>query len=203
MTDVRLTATNPDDSSVVPVACNSRGELLTVEPVIEEIPNDVTINGKLAVNEPANIFQASNRQFYGVSSDQGQIAGIFHGGSGNTHFCAGGYRTETDTWSRYSSPECTSCSLISLKSGTGQITFHTQSNKPEGDTFVAPVRMYIDDTGPGGFDFRLSRPDDTRSWSESISVFEELLFLRDQMRSLLERLKMAPEGGWEVWDGTD
>ena len=28
MTDVRLTATNPEDSSVVPVACNSRGELL-------------------------------------------------------------------------------------------------------------------------------------------------------------------------------
>ena len=33
MADVRLTATNPADSSVVPVACNSRGELLLEEPI--------------------------------------------------------------------------------------------------------------------------------------------------------------------------
>jgi hypothetical protein len=50
MSDVRLTATNPEDSSVVRVACNSRGELLTVPPVIEQIDNDVTINGDFAVN---------------------------------------------------------------------------------------------------------------------------------------------------------
>lgn len=33
MADVRLTATNPEDSSVVPVACNSKGELLLEEPI--------------------------------------------------------------------------------------------------------------------------------------------------------------------------
>jgi len=33
MTDVRLTATNPDNSSVVPVACNERGELRLEEPL--------------------------------------------------------------------------------------------------------------------------------------------------------------------------
>jgi len=32
MADVRLTATNPEDSSAVPVACNSKGELLLEEP---------------------------------------------------------------------------------------------------------------------------------------------------------------------------
>lgn len=32
MADVRLTATNPEDSSVVPVACNAKGELLLEEP---------------------------------------------------------------------------------------------------------------------------------------------------------------------------
>ena len=36
MADVRLTATNPQDSSVVPVACNSRGELLLEEPIVVE-----------------------------------------------------------------------------------------------------------------------------------------------------------------------
>ena len=49
MTDVRLTATNPADSTVVPVACNNRGELLTVAPVIEVIPNDVEVQGNLTV----------------------------------------------------------------------------------------------------------------------------------------------------------
>ena len=34
MTDVRLTATNPVDSSVVPVACNEKGELKLEEPLI-------------------------------------------------------------------------------------------------------------------------------------------------------------------------
>jgi len=33
MEDVRLTATNPADSSIVPVACNSKGELLLEEPI--------------------------------------------------------------------------------------------------------------------------------------------------------------------------
>lgn len=36
MADVRLTAINPDDSSVVPVACNAKGELKLEEPI--EVP---------------------------------------------------------------------------------------------------------------------------------------------------------------------
>lgn len=38
MTDVRLTAINPADSSVVPVACNDKGELLLEEPQVVEGP---------------------------------------------------------------------------------------------------------------------------------------------------------------------
>ena len=49
MTDVRLVATNPEDSTLVPVGCNSRGEILIVEPTIEKISNDVEIEGDLTV----------------------------------------------------------------------------------------------------------------------------------------------------------
>lgn len=49
MIDVRLTATNPEDSTLVPVSCNARGELNTVAPKIEEIPNDLKIDGDLTV----------------------------------------------------------------------------------------------------------------------------------------------------------
>lgn len=38
MSDVRLTATNPVDSSVVPVACNEKGELKLEEPILVEGP---------------------------------------------------------------------------------------------------------------------------------------------------------------------
>lgn len=38
MADVRLTATNPEDSTVVPVACNDKGELLLEEPLVVEGP---------------------------------------------------------------------------------------------------------------------------------------------------------------------
>jgi hypothetical protein len=54
MIDVRLTATNPADSTLVPVPCNTRGELLTVAPVIEVIPNDLEIQGDLTVTGTIN-----------------------------------------------------------------------------------------------------------------------------------------------------
>lgn len=54
MTDARLVATNPVDSSLVPVACNSRGELSTQAPKIELIPNDVEITGDLTVTGTIN-----------------------------------------------------------------------------------------------------------------------------------------------------
>ena len=54
MADVRLTATNPVDSSVVPVAANSKGELLVAEPTVSEINNDLTINGDLTVTGTIN-----------------------------------------------------------------------------------------------------------------------------------------------------
>ena len=46
MTDVRLTATNPEDSSAVPVACNAKGELKLEEP----IEFDGNIDGDLDVS---------------------------------------------------------------------------------------------------------------------------------------------------------
>jgi len=49
MTDARLLATNPEDSSLVPVACNASGRLLVTDVNIEEIPNDVTLDGDLTV----------------------------------------------------------------------------------------------------------------------------------------------------------
>ena len=47
MTDVRLTATNPEDSRVVPVACNEKGELKLEEPVVFDgnFDGDLNVTG--------------------------------------------------------------------------------------------------------------------------------------------------------------
>ena len=59
MTDVRLTATNPEDSSVVPVACNAKGELK-----LEEVPTfDGNVDGDLTVSGSAT-FAGGNFQVF-------------------------------------------------------------------------------------------------------------------------------------------
>ena len=47
MTDVRLTALNPEDSKVYPVACNASGELLTTKSgdINLDVPGDLTVGG--------------------------------------------------------------------------------------------------------------------------------------------------------------
>ena len=51
MTDVRLTAVNPADSSIVPVACNASGEILVGGPGGQDVfPGDVTIQGTLSAS---------------------------------------------------------------------------------------------------------------------------------------------------------
>tara|TARA_B100000459_G_scaffold114377_1_gene67685 strand:- start:3178 stop:3786 length:609 start_codon:yes stop_codon:yes gene_type:complete len=51
MTDVRLTATNPDDASVVPVACNEKGELKLEEPIAfdGDLDGDLSISGRASI----------------------------------------------------------------------------------------------------------------------------------------------------------
>ena len=63
MTDVRLTATNPEDSSVVPVACNAKGELK-----LEEVPTfDGNVEGDLTVSGSAEF--AGNVEIGDVSTN--------------------------------------------------------------------------------------------------------------------------------------
>ena len=203
MTDVRLTATNPEDSSVVPVACNSRGELLTAEPVIEAIDNPVAINGDLSVSKPADVWGGIT-SFYCVDNENGSASkgGLWHNEGGNVCLMSGGYRNDSSEWGTFQGAGSSNACQIQLQQN-GDITFRTEANKQKGSTYQIPIRFTIKDSGPSSFDLRLERPGDSRAWRESISVFDELEFLRAQVRGLMEKLKMTPEGGWEVWDGSD
>jgi len=75
MTDARLLATNPENSSLVPVACNAQGQLLVNDVQIEEIPNDVRVSGDLEVRGQARAFnfrvdQSSGTQAGGLGTGE-------------------------------------------------------------------------------------------------------------------------------------
>lgn len=76
MSDVRLTATNPVDSSVVPVSCNSAGELLVAKPVITEIDNDLTVTGNLTVGTATSIVANGPATFAGAADFEGGVEAL-------------------------------------------------------------------------------------------------------------------------------
>ena len=77
MFDVRLTATNPQDSSVVLVACNEKGELKLEEPIAPPA-FDGNLDGDLTVSGSAEF--ASD-----ISTESAEFAG------GKAGFTAEGY----------------------------------------------------------------------------------------------------------------
>ena len=116
MADVRLTATNPEDSSVVPVACNEKGELKLEEPLVVEGPpgekgdkgdkgdsgdpfsgnfvGDVFFDGNVGINqpEPQNVLSARN-------GDIALISGYNLYGAGQCiRFFANGVDNESDNF---------------------------------------------------------------------------------------------------------
>ena len=83
MTDVRLTALNPVDSQVYPVACNTSGEL-----IVEQVAPgpDLTVTGNLTVNGTSTF--DGNAAFDGItaagdiqSTDGTNISSINNGGT--------------------------------------------------------------------------------------------------------------------------
>ena len=119
MTDVRLTATNPDDSSVVPVACNARGELR-----LEEIPDqsfDGNLQGDLTVS--GRVISAGNVD-----------AGDLSEGSGSRLGNTGSYvarRNDFDTPNQISlnaGVRGDNWTIVAFPTGTSNISFGVKTN---------------------------------------------------------------------------
>jgi hypothetical protein len=201
MTDVRLTATNPEDSSVVPVACNSRGELLVTEPVIEQIDNDVTINGGLKVtnvdaqeqditwdfypfDDPEQLIRRSN--LFCINNTQGLVHHELRAGGQQIH------RREDVI----GNPK----QLI-----TNEKTYVLRAFIGDPATEIFYVN-WLGEIHASNLEFQLEESNSSNYSEETgytgpvLNVKEELLFLRAQVRALMEKLKMTPEDGWPVWD---
>ena len=201
MADVRLTATNPEDSSVVPVACNSKGELLVDKPVIEEIDNDVVINGQLSVaagegeadGKPAWNFYSDGRFRY---ENQGESVG-WHSFEA-TGF--GQHRRDQSGCGKVL--YCRESDAIAVQNQSLSTTF---SLNYDGTGVFSSLRIALESNNPDHY-VSLASKDEAGVTEKAykgpeMDVAEELLFLRAQVRALMEKLKMSPEGGWPVWDG--
>ena len=179
MTDVRLTATNPEDSSAVPVACNSRGELLITDPVIERIPNSLTVEGIFKTSDPNNAESSITLSTTGFA-----------------------------TFTRYQEADDADWVKIAQQSNAIAVKpFDSNARFKvywDGTMESANVRLLLEPDNP---DHYISRTKDGESVTEYsgpvIDLVEELQFLRAQVQALMERLKMTPEGGWPVWDGSE
>ena len=83
MTDVRLTATNPVDSSVVPVACNEKGELKLEEPLINSdefvAKTGDTMTGNLHLGDGITLNPDGSAQFAGGNLDVYDTGKVIYG----------------------------------------------------------------------------------------------------------------------------
>ena len=101
MTDVRLTATNPEDSSVVPVACNEKGELKLEEPTVSSdlyvAKAGDTMTGNLHLGDNITLNPDGSAQFAGGNIDVFESGKVIYGGdkitldgtSGSAEFAGG------------------------------------------------------------------------------------------------------------------
>lgn len=83
MTDVRLTATNPEDSSVVPVACNAKGELKLEEPLAFDgnLNGDLSVTGTASFAGDVDLGAAASDARLAISASYNQL-GLYIAASG-------------------------------------------------------------------------------------------------------------------------
>ena len=265
MSDVRLTATNPADSSVVPVACNEKGELLLEEPTLSSDdyvkvigdnmtgaltigPDDGSAVTTLAENgnviaqgvisaaaglqsnaytgRPVNIttttggieraFVVSDSGAYPVSINMdgsatfaGQVTAYGGIAVGNPGVQLGqGYIGVRSARSDSGQPILdfanSSNTIVHQVNADGSATF-------AGDVVIGSRGEQWMIVESGGIAhlikqtaFEANELDaQGNDYPELRNLPAELTMVEQQLQAVMEKLRMVPEAGWEVWDGSD
>ena len=207
MADVRLTATNPEDSSVVPVACNAKGELLLEEPSVSSdefvVKAGDTMTGNLHLGDKITLNPDGSAQFAGGVIDIYDNGSLVSGGYARfatfaTVGAAGGNRVDIDQ----------SGAIAGYNNGSNTWLITAQG----GATFVSDVVigsrnkqwMIVESNGLAHLveQTRAAEMEET-TYPPLRDIPSELTMVEQQLQKVMERLRMAPEAGWEVWDGSD
>ena len=265
MTDVRLTATNPEDSSVVPVACNEKGELKLEEPVVSSddyvakagdtmtgnlhLGDHITldaIDGSAEFTGTVNIGDYSvfgtgdgfrfakggqiniNRQASGtvlqVSNNGGIDPTVVIKADGSAEF-AGGIKSTVGNAYAFEVSDGT-LNLGGIYRNSSGTSFVVKNNvgttnaqiSPDGsaafagDVIVGSRNkqwMIVESNGLAHLVEQTRSEISTADVEPSIDypplrdIPGELTMVEEQLQKVLEKLRMVPEAGWEVWDGSD
>lgn len=210
MSDVRLTATNPVDSSVVPVACNDKGELL------------VDING----NVIGDLSVSGNAEFSGDVVVNGTV-------KSNTYDSGVGYSLyRGDDWGgiyfkAVSSSGISSDAAYPLRAsfdGAENVVIRSSGKAYfAGDVVVGSRGSQWKIVESGGIAHLIQEtalmadeasddpaPDDQDIEGGSEPVYPELRnlpreldLIEQALAEVMEKLRMTPPAGFPVWDGSD
>ena len=204
MTDVRLTATNPEDSSVVPVACNEKGELKLEEP---QVTSDLyvekagdTMSGNLHLADKITLDASSGQ----IQADgRVQTKQLFGPVSNDTD---GNFRVVSVYNTDLSQPAAFKAAIFA----SGNATF-------SGDVIIGSRNqqwMIVEQSGLAHLVAQTRSSDietadlvdpsaDSSDYPPLRDIPGELTMVEEQLQKVLEKLRMVPEAGWEVWDGSD
>jgi hypothetical protein len=205
MTDVRLVVTNPEDSSIVPAACNAKGELKLEEPI--------KFDGNL--DEPLTCTSLDSSSFAGSLC----IGGISEVGIGTTNPLAKlDVNGQVYAWSntetvRFKSSRTGTSDILTVWGDAANISSGTKvfSVSGSGDVTLGSrgkqwliresngVAMLIEQTRLGKLDEYLSNQDEV----EVRDLPSEIDACLKALNEVMQRLRMTPPAGWPVWDGSD
>ena len=203
MSDVRLTATNPDDSSVVPVACNAKGELKLEEPIAPP-EFDGNLDGDLTV---------SGRSYFGDNTYIGDRDLSSATASGTALFPNGLIGSQ---WAGNAATNQVALRLTRGISPAGDFFKVLASGKGSfaGDLVVGSRSKHWMLVEQGGLchmveQVKATTADlvdpaaDADEYPKLRDVFAELNVIEKALEEVMEKLRMTQPDGWPVWDGSD
>ena len=238
MSDVRLTATNPEDSSVVPVACNAKGELKLEEPTVSSdeyvAKAGDTMTGSLHLGDNITLNPDGSAQFASGAIDfyvggSAQFGGNveignspLNGNSNGVHINSVGLLTLSRGFSEGVLRTYTQgIDLTTLEiDGSGQIKIggNVSGNAPNislnpdgsgsfsNDVIVGSRSkqwMIVESSGLAHLVEQTRSVESPVKYPPLRDIPGELTMVEEQLQKVLEKLRMVPEAGWEVWDGSD
>lgn len=195
MSDVRLTATNPEDSTVVPVACNEFGELLLAPAINEDIHGNLTVDGVAT----AGSFYASQSEGSVYYAEMGTDV-AFRAQRTDQGDAKCKINWDGSIYIRRDMGDKNGRIYLGLRDVAIQ---YWESNKLKAESWYNGVVNYTriilndDPDNPDNWELDPERSGDglERYNGPVTDVGAELKLLREQVKYILERIGPGPEGG--------
>ena len=221
MTDVRLTATNPDDSSVVPVACNAKGELKLEEPTLNSddyvAKAGDTMTGNLHLSDKITLNSSDGSAKFPGNVSVGDRNYAAASGNGGTLIVGNSL-----TNSQSKSYGLVSCQLdgshtapsdvigFDLQHGTKRNfkVLYDGSAEFAGDVVIGSRNKKWMIVESGGIAHLVEQTFTAAGvqpakYPALRNIPEELDLVEQALSDVMEKLRMKPPVGWPVWDGSD